>query len=81
MLRALRQSNGCAVAVTDEEILGGTRQLARHTGILPAPEGGATLAGLQKLREKNLVDADERIALFNTGSGYKYLEVLGAALP
>ena len=77
MLRALRQSGGCAVAVTDEELIDASHQLARCTGIFPAPEGGATLASLLKLKERSLVDADERVVLFNTGTGYKYLEALG----
>jgi len=77
MLRALRESGGCAVAVADEELIEASHQLARHTGIFPAPEGGATLAALHKLREQRLVDPDERIVLFNTGTGYKYLEALG----
>ena len=50
--------------------------MAAHTGIFPAPEGGATLAALIKLAEQGLVEADERVVLFNTGSGYKYLEAL-----
>ena len=50
--------------------------MAAHTGIFPAPEGGATLAALLDLKERGLVSADERVVLFNTGSGYKYLEAL-----
>ena len=77
MLQALRESGGTAVPVTDEELVAGSHELARHTGIFPAPEGGATLAALHKLREQDWVGADERVVLFNTGTGYKYLEVLG----
>ena len=80
MLRALRESEGTGVTVTDEELIEASHRFARYTGIFPAPEGGATLAALQKLKEKNLVDADERIVLFNTGTGYKYLEALGAGM-
>lgn len=79
MLRALRESGGAAVAVSDEEIMDACRQFARCTGILPAPEGGAALAGLLALKERGLVGAGERVVLFNTGSGYKYLEAF--ALP
>ena len=77
MLRALRESGGTAVAVTDEELIAGSHELARHSGIFPAPEGGATLAALHKLRDQGLVGGDERVVLFNTGTGYKYLELLG----
>ena len=76
MLQALRQSGGTAVAVTDEELVEESHRLARFTGIFPAPEGGATLAALLKLKERGWVGADERVVLFNTGTGYKYLEVL-----
>ncbi len=76
MLQALRQSGGTAVAVSDEELIEASHRLALHTGIFPAPEGGATLAALDKLRERGLVGADERVVLFNTGTGYKYLEIL-----
>ena len=84
MLRALRETGGCAVAVSDAELLEETHRMARYTGIFAAPEGGATLAALRRLKERGLVEAGERIVLFNTGSGYKYLEVLdgnGPSLP
>ena len=76
MLRALRESGGTAVAVTDEQLIDSSRDLARHTGIFPAPEGGATLAALLALKERGWLGGDERVVLFNTGSGYKYLEAL-----
>lgn len=74
ILEALRESEGGGVTVSDEMILEYSKMMAKHTGIFPAPEGGATLAGLIKLKERGLVDEDERIVLINTGSGYKYLE-------
>ncbi len=76
MLRALRDSGGTAVAVSDESLVEHSHVIAAHTGIFPAPEGGATLAALLDLRDRGLVSADERVVLFNTGSGYKYLEAL-----
>lgn len=76
ILEALHKSQGSAVAVSDEELLHYSRVMAQHTGILPAPEGGATLAGLMKLREQQLISPDEQVVLFNTGSGYKYQETL-----
>ena len=80
MLRALRESGGTAVAVSDAELIEHSHTIAAHTGIFPAPEGGATLAALLKLKEQGLVDKDERVVLFNTGSGYKYLEALSGGL-
>lgn len=76
MLRALRESGGTAVAVSDAALVEHSHTIAAHTGIFPAPEGGATLAALLDLKERGLVSADERVVLFNTGSGYKYLEAL-----
>jgi threonine synthase len=72
MLRALRESGGDAVAVSDEAMLCSSWEMARAEGILPAPEGGATLAGLRILLELGLVGRDEEVVLFNTGSAYKY---------
>ena len=76
MLRALRESGGAAVAVGDEELVAATHRIARYTGIFAAPEGGAALAGIVELRARGFLSADERVVLFNTGSGYKYLEAL-----
>ena len=80
MLQALRESGGQAIAVSDEELLAHSHSMAAHAGIFPAPEGGATLAALIKLKEQGLVAPDERVVLFNTGSGYKYLEALSEGL-
>lgn len=76
ILQALYESKGSAVAVSDNELMNFSKVIAEHTGILPAPEGGATLAGLMKLKEQQLVDPEEQVVLFNTGSGYKYQETL-----
>lgn len=73
MLQDIRESNGTAVAVSDEEITSAQRHLGREEGIFAAPEGAATLAGLYKLIERDWVAPDERIVLFNTGSGLKYI--------
>ena len=78
MLRALRETGGCAIAVSDEELIRESHRIARMTGVFPAPEGGATLAALLKLRDSGWVNGSERVVLFNTGSGYKYLEALEA---
>lgn len=77
MLRAIRESNGSAIAVSDETMIRFSNEIARLTGIFPAPEGGAALAALVELVEKGDIGRDERIILFNTGSGYKYLEAFG----
>ena len=77
ILRAIRESGGTAVRVSDEEILESTAEMARFEGIFPAPEGGATLAGLKKLLDRGDIGRDERVMLINTGSALKYMDVLG----
>ncbi|MCX6368549.1 MAG: threonine synthase [Armatimonadetes bacterium] len=79
ILDAVRKSGGCALAVTEEEMFAAWRQFCALTGLFCAPEGAATLAALQKLLETNLVQKDERVVLFNTGSGLKYLEAWALA--
>jgi threonine synthase len=69
MLRAVRASGGTAVAVPDVEILEAQRALARLTGILPAIEGAATYAALPDLLRAGFLNGDERVVLFNTGTG------------
>ena len=73
ILSDLYTSHGTAVAVSDEAITSAQRQLGRMEGIFCAPEGAATLAGLLKLIQQRWVRPDERVVLFNTGSGLKYL--------
>lgn len=74
MLDILRKSGGTAVAVSDEELVEGAREIGASEGIFAAPEGGALLSALKKLLETGEIKPDERIVLFNTGSGIKYLE-------
>jgi threonine synthase len=78
MLDAIRRSGGTAIAVTEDEIYDAWGEMAGRTGIMVAPEGAAALAALHKLISSNLVAVDERIVLFNTGSGLKYLEAWAA---
>src|SRR5206468_9140942 len=75
ILDAIRESEGIAVAVTDEELVAGARELARREGIFAAPEGGACVPALRKLIERGKIKLGERVVLFNTGSGIKYLDV------
>ncbi len=79
MLRAIRESHGTAIAVTDGALLACVEEMASSTGIFPAPEGAATLAGLKELTGEGWISAEERVVLFNTGTGLKYIEAIGAA--
>jgi threonine synthase len=72
ILRAVRDSGGTALAVSDTEIVEAQRTLGRLTGIYAAPEGAATYAALPNLRRTGFLAGDERIVLFNTGTGLKY---------
>ncbi len=76
ILKALRESRGTAVAVPDEAILQVMQELVQEEGILTAPEGAATLAAVPVLQQKGFLREQDRIVLFNTGSGYKYQRVL-----
>jgi threonine synthase len=67
--------------VSDAELLAACRELAALEGIFAAPEGGAGLAAVEKLAAAGKLRRDETIVVFNTGSGYKYLEAWQAALP
>src|SRR5512141_879800 len=80
ILQDIYDSKGTAVAVSDEEILASQKQLASREGIFAAPEGAATLAALRKLIETKWVQPDEKIVLFNTGSGLKYLDPRNATI-
>ena len=74
ILDALRASGGTAVSVTDEELIAATREIGAAEGIFCAPEGAACLPALRKLMETGEVRQGERVVLFNTGSGVKYME-------
>ena len=77
ILDALRASNGTAVSVTDEELLAATREIGASEGLFCAPEGAACLPALRKLIAAGAVKREERVVLFNTGAGVKYLESYG----
>ncbi len=75
VLDILRRSKGTAVAVSDDEIRKAVRDWASTEGIFAAPEGAASLAAYRKLRG-NFLSEDDRVVLFNTGTGLKYLDVI-----
>lgn len=75
MLKAIRDSGGCALSVTDEELMASASKMAAAVGSFPAPEGAATLSALEKLIAQNLVSERDRVVLFNTGTGLKYIEL------
>ena len=76
ILRALYESRGLAIAVSDDAMLDGVRQIAETEGLVTSPEGGATLAALQQLLEEGSLARGDTVVLFLTGSGYKYVEAM-----
>ncbi len=60
------------MAVSDQEMLEGAELIGKWQGLFVSPESGATLAALQKLKKMGWLTPEEKIVLFNTGSGYKY---------
>jgi len=74
MLDVLRKSGGTAVSVTDDELLRAVKEIGSSEGIFAAPEGAACLPALKRLLAEGEVDPGERVVLFNTGSGLKYLD-------
>jgi threonine synthase len=81
ILKAVRESKGTAVAVTDDELLADVRLISRLEGIFACPEGAATISALRKMVEAGEVDRDERVVLFNTGSGLKYTDLFTVDAP
>lgn len=81
MLDAIRKSGGTAIAVSDAELLDASLELGADEGIFAAPEGGACVAALKKLLATGFLQADERIVLYNTGAGLKYLEAFATRFP
>jgi threonine synthase len=71
-LRALRSSQGTAIAISEEDTARGTQSLAARSGIDVCPEGGAAWAALDRLRTSGFVRPTDTVVVFNTGTGLKY---------
>ncbi len=76
ILRAVRESDGWAVAVEEKELAGAVRDVGKLEGIFCAPEGAATVLALARMLDERRLDPSDRIVLFNTGTGLKYLDAL-----
>ncbi len=74
IIDALRESNGTAVAVSDEDLTKAVKKIGSSEGLFVAPEGAACLPALRKLIEQDFIKENERVVIYNTGSGVKYLE-------
>ena len=78
VLRAIRESGGAALAVSDGEMVSGMRELGAQEGISAAPEGGAALQAIKLLVRSGRIRPTDSVVLFNTGGALKYLDVLAA---
>jgi len=76
ILRAVRQSGGTALAVSDEAMVDGMLAIGKHAGVSAAPEGGAAWVAIQQLVADGAIQPTESVVLFNTGGALKYLDVL-----
>jgi threonine synthase len=78
ILDILHKSRGTAIAVTDAEMMDALRAWATHEGIFAAPEGAAGLAAYRRLLASGFFQPEQKVVLFNTGSGLKYIDVIAA---
>jgi threonine synthase len=76
VLRAVRESGGTALAVSDQSMVDGMLTIGATEGVSAAPEGGAALAALEQLLARAVIKPHESVVLFNTGGALKYLDVL-----
>lgn len=81
VLNAIRESGGTAISISDEELLDAGVLLAEREGIFAAPEGGACVAAVRHLLKNGFLKSNERIVIYNTGSGLKYLEAYATRFP
>jgi threonine synthase len=81
ILQAVRESGGTAIAVSDAELLDAGIGLASDEGLFVAPEGAACVSALEKLLAKGTLQRDEKIVIYNTGAGLKYLEAYATRFP
>jgi threonine synthase len=81
MLKVLRESNGAAVAVSDQDMVSEIRRVGRLEGLFFCPEGAACVAALRRLKRDGWLGASDRVLIFNTASGLKYLDVIGKQPP
>ncbi len=76
ILKAIRETGGTALAIEDDDMVEAMYEIATEEGIIACPEGAATLVGLKKLLQQGFLGVDDNIVLLNTGSGYKYLDLI-----
>ena len=78
ILQALQESDGVAISVSETEIYGAVLEMGEAEGLFAAPEGAACWAAVKQLQARGWIEPWEKVVLFNTGSGLKYLDSLQA---
>ena len=81
VLHAVRESHGTAIAISDRDLIDAGIQLAAEEGLFLAPEGAACVSALPKLLADGVIQADDPVVVYNTGSGLKYLEAYSVRFP
>ncbi|WP_164215302.1 threonine synthase [Virgibacillus sp. YIM 98842] len=81
ILDAIRKTNGCAISVSDDDILKELSIVAATEGAFVCPEGAAAFVAARKLREQNWIKHDERVVVLNTGAGIKYPNTIEVDVP
>jgi threonine synthase len=77
ILQVLRDSNGTALSIPDQQMIAAVKEIALNEGMLLAPEGAALWQAFKQLKTSGWIKDEEQVLLLNTGSGYKYLENIG----
>ena len=72
IIRAIKESNGFAIAIDDEDIMKARKKVGREDGLLMCPEGAATFAAYEQSLKLGLVKKEDNVILFNTATGLKY---------
>ena len=81
VLEALRETEGTAIAVSDNELLAEVMELGRREGAFVCPEAGACFAAARQLRESGWIAGGEKVVILNTGTGIKYPETVAVDVP
>jgi threonine synthase len=81
VLNAVRQSGGTAIAVSDTDLIDAGLKLAEEEGIFAAPEGAACIVAAERLLREGFLKREDKIVIYNTGSGLKYLEAYSTRFP
>jgi len=79
LLEILRESDGLGISLPDEEILLSLRDWARNEGFFLCPEGAAATAAYARLLQTGFLKPEDRVVIFNTGSGLKYTDITAQA--